>query len=468
MDSEKDYGKCFFQMPFKEAIRQGIISDYKIITMTVSDSHIRQLIADNHILNLNLRNLDEAEAQSAAAGIALKRLFKEHGIKHAISFHRSISAADRFREQQDALNSLRNAGPRTTNLHVSSKKTAGQRTELLLEFTDHKRSLLTNARCLTEGVDVPAIDCVLFADPKQSLVDIVQAAGRALRCFPGKEYGYILLPLIVPEKMDFQNFAETTAFRQVVRTITALSTQDERLAEEFRAIERGRKLSGKIVEIEGDVAVGMKIRLSVFAEAISTRIWDSVGRANWRAFPLAREFVRSLGLKSRAKWETYRKSDRRPPDIPTNPNTKYAHSGWISMGDWRGTGNLAPQLRKFRPFAGARTFARTLGLNSTSKWRAYSKSGLLPPDIPTNPNRQYRNEGWISWADWLGTTTIATNQRRYRPYPQARAFVHPLGLKSANEWRAYSKSGNLPMDIPANPTRTYAKKGWTNWGDWLG
>ena len=54
--------------------------------------------------------------------------------------------------------------------------------------------------CLTEGVDVPAVDCVLFADPKQSRIDIVQAAGRALRRCPGKEYGFILLPLVVPQK----------------------------------------------------------------------------------------------------------------------------------------------------------------------------------------------------------------------------------------------------------------------------
>ena len=177
MENEKDYGKRFFEMSYKEAIRQRIISDYKILTMTVSDQRTRQLIPENRILDLNLRNLDEAEAQSAAAGIALKRVFKGYGIKHAISFHRSIRAADRFREQQNALNGLRGIGPRTTNFHVSSKKTAGERSELLREFVNHKRSLMTNARCLTEGVDVPAIDCALFADPKQSRIDLVQAAG---------------------------------------------------------------------------------------------------------------------------------------------------------------------------------------------------------------------------------------------------------------------------------------------------
>ena len=219
-------------------------------------------------------------------------------------------------------------GPKTTNLHISSKKTAGQRSDLLREFVVHKRALMTNARCLTEGVDVPAIDCVMFADPKQSRVDIVQAAGRALRRYEGKEHGYIVVPLVVPEKMDFEKFAETTAFRQVAQTITALSTQDERIADEFRAIETGRVSSGKIVEIEGDVPVGMKMKLGDFAEAISTRVWESVGRANWRPFEEARAFVHGLGLKSVPEWWVYCKSGKKPPDIPTNPHVVYADA-WL-------------------------------------------------------------------------------------------------------------------------------------------
>ena len=164
MDNEKDYGKRFFQLSFKEAIEQKIITDYKILTITVSDSHIRELIDQNRILNLNSRDLDEAEAQAVAAGIALKQIYERHGVKHAISFHRSIRSADQFREQQDALNRMGSLGPKTINLHISSKKTAGQRSDLLREFVVHKRALMTNARCLTEGVDVPAIDCVMFAD----------------------------------------------------------------------------------------------------------------------------------------------------------------------------------------------------------------------------------------------------------------------------------------------------------------
>jgi predicted helicase len=69
---------------------------------------------------------------------------------------------------------------------------------------------LTNARCLTEGVDVVAIDCVMFADPKQSRIDIVQAAGRALPKYDCKTCGYIVVPVVVPEHADFASFAEST------------------------------------------------------------------------------------------------------------------------------------------------------------------------------------------------------------------------------------------------------------------
>jgi superfamily II DNA or RNA helicase len=467
MDSEKDYGKRFFHLSFKEAIKQRIITDYKVVTMTVSDRRIRELIDENRILNLNSRDLDEAEAQSIAAGIALKRVYQRHKVNHAISFHRSIRAAHHFREQHDALNRLRDMGPKTTNLHISSKKTAGQRNDLLREFVAHKRALMTNARCLTEGVDVPAIDCVMFADPKQSRIDIVQAAGRALRQYRGKELGYIVVPLIVPAKMDFESFAETTAFRQVAQTITGLSTQDERIADEFRAIEKGQISSGKIVEIDGDVSLGMKMKLGDFAEAISTRIWESVGRANWRPFEDARAYVRSLRLSNGAEWLQCVKNKQLPPDIPASPEYIYKDTGWLSMGDWLGTGYVAHSRREYRPFKDARAFVRSLAFKSTSEWIKYSRSGKKPDDIPSNPWRSYAGIGWTSWGDWLGDSYVAPSQR-YRSFHDARAFVRKLSLNSYPEWLDYLKSGRKPSDIPAAPWQVYAEAGWSGWGDWLG
>ena len=475
MDNEKNYGPRFFQLSFKEAIKQRIITDYKILTMTVSDRHIRQLIDENRILNLNSRDLDEAEAQSIAAGIALKRIYKKHKIKHAISFHRSIRAADRFREQQDALNRLRKIGPKTTNLHISSKKTAGERSDLLREFVGHKRALMTNARCLTEGVDVPAIDCVMFADPKQSRIDIVQAAGRALRRYRGKECGYIVVPLIVPEKMDFEKFAETTAFRQVAQTITALSTQDERIADEFRAIERGRISSGKIVEIEGDIPVGMKMKLGDFAEAISTRVWESVGRANWRSFAEAREFAQALGLNSHVEWWKWTTGRLRranlpemPPDIPAGPDRVYSEN-WKDWADWLGHSR---RIGGWRPFNDARKYARKLKLHSHKEWRALTKDRThtnrhrLPDDIPSYPNNVY--EEWIGWWDWLGS---GNRRGSWRSFSSARTLSRKVGLTSEAQfirWRRGHLKDRIkcPIDMPMHPDRVYPE--FDGWPEFLG
>jgi hypothetical protein len=167
------------------------------------------------------------------------------------------------------------------------------------------------------------------------------------------------LPLFVPQKVNFDDFAETTAFRQVAQTITALSTQDERIAAEFRAIERGLISSGKIVEIDGDVPVGMKIKLGDFAAAISTRVWGSVGRANWRSFKEAREFAQALGLSSHVEWWKWTTGRLRrtglpelPPDIPATPERVYVHD-WKNWADWLGHSR---RIGGWRPFKEAREY----------------------------------------------------------------------------------------------------------------
>jgi hypothetical protein len=450
-------------MSYKEAISQRIISDYKVLTIAVSDERVSRAIKENRILNLDPRDLDEAEARTVATGVALKRVLEEQGVTHAISFHSSIRAAERFRDQQDVLNRLR---PRTTNLHISSKKTAGQRADLLREFENEPRALMTNARCLTEGVDVPAIDCVVFADPKQSRIDIVQAAGRALRRYPGKDYGYILLPIVVPRGMDFEEFAETTAFRQVVRIIAALSIQDERIVDEFRAIERGRISSGKIVEIGGDVPVGMHMSLGQFAEAISTRIWETVGRVNWRKFEEARAFAHRLKLDSAIQWYEYCQSGKKPVDIPTSPQNVYAAAGWSNWGDWLGTGTVATDKRPYRPFERAREFGRSLRLKKKDDWVDYCTSREMPKDIPSNPQRVYAKDGWSSWADWLGAGRH--RGKGWRSFTEARLLARSLRFKSVDEWRVYSGSGKKPHDIPTNPHDVYAGEGWSGYSDFLG
>ena len=470
MDDVATYGECFYQLSFKQAIESDppIISDYKILTMTVSDAHVRELIKQNRYLITSDKPMDEREAQSLAAGIALQRTFGEYRVKHAISFHRSIRAAQEFRTQHEHIVSADTVKPVPACFHVSSQLSTGSRARLMQQFRDTPAALITNARCLQEGVDIPAVDCVLFADPKQSVVDIVQAAGRAMRPYPGKRFGYIVIPIVVPSGMDFDGFADTTEFRQVARVVTALSTQDGRIAEEFRIVEGRPRKGGRIVEISGDVPVGYRIALKELQEKIRLKLWEHVGRANWRDFQSARKYVQSMGLKSSNEWHEYCASENMPPDIPSNPQKTYLNAGWRGYGDWLGTGIVATFLREYRSFADARRFAHSLGLKSQNEWNRYCKSGKRPDDIALHPDRSYAGKGWRDWGDWLGTGTIASAQLQFRPFEEARAFARSLGLRSRSQWAKLSKSGKLPDDIPAAPHRTYVGKGWISEGDWLG
>ena len=187
-----------------------------------------------------------------------------------------------------------------------------------------------------------------------------------------------------------------------------------------------------------------------------------------RSFDEARKFAHSLKLKSGSEWSKYCQSGKKPNDIPANPNQTYKNVGWISMGDWLGTGTIAPALRQYRSFIEAKTFVHSLHFKGQSEWFQYSKSSKKPLDIPTAPSQTYKNDGWISWGDWLGTGRIAHNLREHRSFVDAREFVHSLKLNSSSEWWQYCKSGKKPEDIPIAPSQLYSNKGWISWGDWLG
>ncbi len=124
--------------------------------------------------------------------------------------------------------------------------------------------------------------------------------------------------------------------------------------------------------------------------------------------------------------------------------------------------------KKFRSFEDARKFAQSLKLKSSNEWKEYCKSGQRPNDIPYKPQEVYKNKGWIGWGDFLGTGITASQNIQYISFTAARKYVHALELKNINEWRQYTKSGNKPLNIPANPYQTYAKKGWKGIPDWLG
>jgi hypothetical protein len=200
--------------------------------------------------------------------------------------------------------------------------------------------------------------------------------------------------------------------------------------------------------------------------------WSDWLGSGWRPFEEAREFARSLGLKTSKEWRYFAKGELvkmgvLPEDIPAFPYRVYKNKGWVGMGDWLGTGSR----RESRPFEEARKFARSLGLIKVTEWRKYCKGklpekGTRPEGIPVRPETTYKNKGWVSWADWLGSPG-------WRPFEEAREFARSLKLAGGPDWKEYARGqmpdkGTMPKDIPSTPDVVYRSKGWVSWPDWLG
>ncbi len=209
------------------------------------------------------------------------------------------------------------------------------------------------------------------------------------------------------------------------------------------------------------------------AQAYKDRGWK--GWSDWlgnkqayRSFGDARAFARRLGFRSGADWRAWVKSGEKPADIPAQPVDVYRDEGWAGWGDWLGTGNVAQADRVFRSFEDARKYVRSLGLTSMHSWKAWAKSEDRPLDIPAAPHATYKNDGWQSFGDWIGTDSIAPQKRVYRNFDEAREFARQLGFRGQKDWAEWSKTDSKPADIPSSPGHVYAKAGWSGWGDWLG
>lgn len=204
-----------------------------------------------------------------------------------------------------------------------------------------------------------------------------------------------------------------------------------------------------------------------------------------RSFTQAREFVKTLGLRTLADWLNFCESGRKPDDIPDYPYEVY-RDDWLGWSHWFGSDEPTtpppgqaphdniPYVN--RPFPEAKRFARELGLKSEREWRVYCRSGSKPEDIPTWPFITYRYTGWAGWADFLGPQyvrlppdvkrDVRRRDKSFRPFVEAREIARALSLKNQRQWRELCRSGKRPPGIPADPARIYPD--WQGWPDFLG
>lgn len=231
MDDEDKYGKVFYRLPFGKAISEGIVADYKIVIAAMTSAELYKIVQGNAYVTVSHKEEEivaDVAAQNLFKGAMFSKVMLATGATKAVSYHSSIPAAKRFVELIKKLPELPN---NRYIAHINGSFSAAERTEVFRDFENAPFGLITNVRCLTEGVDIPYIDAIMFADPRNSLIDIVQAVGRALRKPFGvdEKTSYIVVPILLDENnggMDDDN-----AFATMHAIIQALRDQDEMLAD---------------------------------------------------------------------------------------------------------------------------------------------------------------------------------------------------------------------------------------------
>jgi predicted helicase len=176
MDDQIIYGPRAYTLTFGSAARQGIICAYKVVIAVVDSQEVNDFALRHGI---TMVEGDLISARWVANQIAIERAIETTGAKHVITFHSRVLSAREF--STEGTRGIKQFLPEFSISHVNGGQKSSERKQLIRAFRDAPNALITNARCLTEGIDVPAVDMVAFIDPRHSRIDIAQATGRAMR-----------------------------------------------------------------------------------------------------------------------------------------------------------------------------------------------------------------------------------------------------------------------------------------------
>lgn len=261
MDDKDIYGEEIFRLGFGDAVNRGYLTDYKVSVIAVSESYI----------NKNMQSIlsnDDSELVTDDVGKiigvwnAMVKRNGKTGVIEGAPMKRAILFTDKIvhsKEITDEFNSVVNdylddqsEGSYYVNVkHVDGGLNALQKKNALDwlegEIPENEARILSNVRFLTEGIDVPNLDAVIFFSPKKSQVDIVQAVGRIMRRFEGKKYGYIILPIVIDANVDPATALDNNKkYQQVWQVLNALRSTDERFEAEINKLELNRKKSDRV------------------------------------------------------------------------------------------------------------------------------------------------------------------------------------------------------------------------------
>ncbi len=274
MDDTELYGSVLFHHHFSRAVESGILTDYRVIVLAMDEGQVSAAVQKRLADENSELKLDDATKIAGCwralskTGLAGASADGSEPMRRALAFCRSIKSSKLIRNEfgkvvsefQAKIGNECPAGSACEVRHVDGTYNArkrGQRLDWLREDAGPEVCrVLSNARCLTEGVDMPALDAILFLHPRNSHIDIVQAVGRVMRKAPGKRMGYVILPVGVPPDMPADEALNNNEkYRVIWQILNALRAHDERLDAIINQGSLGQDVSERIKIVDGSAEI---------------------------------------------------------------------------------------------------------------------------------------------------------------------------------------------------------------------
>jgi len=238
MDDTEMFGEVLYRYSFSKAISEGILSDYRVVVIGIDDISTKDLFNKRALVKAGVV---ETDSESLALHVALSKAMKRWNLRRVISFHSRVAKARKFANDQVLLNewmpkeyAIKGKLNATTISSAMPTSKRRQILDVLKNLSEGETGLVSNARCLTEGIDVPTLDAVVFVDPKTSQVDIIQAIGRAIRLGgANKTHGTVVVPVHVPKDKSSKDSFDATSFKKIGDVLNALRAHDEDFGEEL-------------------------------------------------------------------------------------------------------------------------------------------------------------------------------------------------------------------------------------------
>lgn len=270
MDDEDLFGKTLFYRGFSWAVQNNLLTDYKVIVLAMDEGLISTGVQKRLADSASELVLDDATKIVGCYKALTKTDMKAdvaadpHPMRRALAFCKDIRSSKLIRDEFSAVvDEFLGDDPILDDIeedddqlrceieHVDGTFNAKERGRLLdwlkADAGDHTCRILTNARCLSEGVDVPALDAIMFLHPRKSQIDVVQSVGRVMRKTDTKKMGYVILPVGVPAGVPpEQALADNEKFRVVWQILNALRAHDDRFDATINKASLGQDVSGQI------------------------------------------------------------------------------------------------------------------------------------------------------------------------------------------------------------------------------